>query len=241
MDASALYRAGRLDEAIAALGQRLRDDPTDRRSRTFLFELLCFSGQHDRAEKHLDLLAMGGQETELGAWLYRAALHADRTRLEMFRSGSIAPQAPAPAVSGVLNGTPFTSLEDADPRIGGRLEVFAAGSYQWLPFHLLSTVAIEPPAKLRDTLWISARLVPSEAYKGAEFGEVLLPVLTPGTQDHPEGTVRLGMETRWEIPALSTEGNEVPFGQKLLLVDGEEIPLLEVRTLEIHPAAPAGG
>jgi protein involved in temperature-dependent protein secretion len=32
------------------------------------------------------------------------------------------------------------------------------------------------------------------------------------------------------------EGNEYPSGQKILLVDGEEVPLLEVRTLEFdHP------
>jgi len=35
-------------------------------------------------------------------------------------------------------------------------------------------------------------------------------------------------------------GEEVPFGQKMLLVDGEEIPLLEVRSLTITATAEAG-
>jgi type VI secretion system protein ImpE len=238
MDATALYRAGRLDEAITALGQRLRDDPTDRRSRTFLFELLCFAGQHDRAEKHLDLLADGGTEAEMGAWLYRSALHADRTRLEMFRTASLPGGREARPVSGTQNGKPFEALEDADPRIGARLEVFAAGAYQWIPFQLLSSIEIEEPSKLRDLLWITARVLPADRYRGGELGEVILPVLTPLSQDHPEGTVRLGMETRWEEDA---EAGEIPMGQKLLLVDGEDIPLLEVRTLEITPPSGEDG
>lgn len=238
MDASTLYRAGRLDEAIAALGQRLRDDPTDQRSRTFLFELLCFAGQHDRAEKHLDLLASGGTEAEMGAWLYRSALHADRVRLEMFRTGSLPAGSEPRPVSGTLNGQPFESLEDADPRIGARLEVFAAGAYQWIPLEVLASIRIEGPQKLRDLLWISARVTPADAYRGGELGEVLLPVLTPLTSDHPEGTVRLGMETRWEEEA---GGREIPSGQKVLLVDGEDIPFLEVREILITPPSREDG
>ena len=39
----------------------------------------------------------------------------------------------------------------------------------------------------------------------------------------------------WET---GSAGEEVPFGQKMLLVDGEEVPLLDVRKLEIkQPAA----
>jgi type VI secretion system protein ImpE len=50
MTATDLYRAGRLNEAIQALGTALRSDPTDAQRRTFLFELLCFAGEYDRAE-----------------------------------------------------------------------------------------------------------------------------------------------------------------------------------------------
>jgi len=34
------------------------------------------------------------------------------------------------------------------------------------------------------------------------------------------------------------EGPQVPFGAKMLLVDGEDVPLLEVRTIEITAAEP---
>ena len=88
MSVSALFQAGRLSDTIQALGTGLRNDPTDVRQRTFLFELLCFAGEYDRAEKHLDLIAGGSREAELGAWLYRTALHAERIRQEMFRKVS---------------------------------------------------------------------------------------------------------------------------------------------------------
>jgi type VI secretion system protein ImpE len=50
MNSRELYQAGRLDEAVQALGSELRNDPTDTKRRTFLFELLCFTGEYDRAE-----------------------------------------------------------------------------------------------------------------------------------------------------------------------------------------------
>jgi type VI secretion system protein ImpE len=81
-----LYEAGRLDDAIDALSARLRESPLDSRSRTFLFELLCFAGDFERAEKHLDLLADLSPDAKVGAFVYRTALHASRERLEMFET-----------------------------------------------------------------------------------------------------------------------------------------------------------
>ena len=80
MDALALYRAGQLKPAIDALGVELKKQPLDTRRRTFLFELLCFAGEYDRAAKQLDVLSDASAEAAAGAMLYRSALHAERTR-----------------------------------------------------------------------------------------------------------------------------------------------------------------
>ena len=61
--AKELFQAGRVSDAIAALGAWLRDNPTDAKRRTFLFELLCFAGEYDRAQKHLDVLAGQGPDS----------------------------------------------------------------------------------------------------------------------------------------------------------------------------------
>ena len=53
----------------------------------------------------------------------------------------------------------------------------------------------------------------------------------------PDEAVRLGRMTVWE----KQEGYPypVPFGQKMWLVDEEEVPLLELRTLEFNTASVA--
>ena len=80
MRAQELYRAGKLDEAIEVLGAEVRDNPMDAQRRAFLFELLCFAGSYDRAEKQLSVLSQGGRDAEMGALIYHSALHAERLR-----------------------------------------------------------------------------------------------------------------------------------------------------------------
>jgi type VI secretion system protein ImpE len=234
LGSEALFREGKLDEAVEALGKELQRDPTDLRRRTFLFELLCFAGNYDRAAKHLDVIAGASRDAAMGALIYQSALHAERIRQEMFRTAEY-PRTTARAVSGTLNGQAFSSLTDADPRIGARLEVFAAGEYQWLPLEHVASVRMDAPKRLRDLLWAPAVLRTGPAFKGVELGEVMLPVLAPGSWEHDDDAVRLGRVTEW----VAADGAERPLGQKLLLVDGEELPILEVRELDIAPGTAA--
>lgn len=238
MTAKDLFQAGRLEEAVRALGAELRNDPTDPKRRTFLFELLCFSGEYDRAEKQLDILADASQAAGMGTLLYRAALHAERIRRQMFESATL-PLGAAHTAAGTIDGKAFESIEDADPRLGPRLEVYAAGAYLWLPFEHIASIEIQPPQHLRDLIWIPALIHTGPAFKGRELGEVLLPVLTPLAWKNSGDSVRLGRETVWEETG---DGQVVPAGQKMFLVDGEEYPILEVRKLEFPtPPAAAGG
>jgi type VI secretion system protein ImpE len=127
---------------------------------------------------------------------------------------------------------------DADPRIGARLEVFAAGRYLWLPFEHIATVRMTSPKRLRDLLWTPAVVRTGPGFPGLELGEVLLPVLAPLSWQHSEEAVRLGRVTEW---VELEDGTPVPLGQKLLLVDGEEFPILELRELDITPTARSAG
>jgi type VI secretion system protein ImpE len=127
-------------------------------------------------------------------------------------------------------------LTDGDPRIGSNLEVFAAGSYMWIPFTLLTSIEIDPPKRLRDLLWLPAKVRTSDRYEERELGEVLLPVLTPFAGQHADPAVRLGRSTVWEE---SADGESVPVGQKILLADDEEWPILELRNIQIAIAQTA--
>lgn len=235
MKARQLLEAGNLDEAIETLGAELRKDPTDVQRRVFLFELLSFAGEYERAEKQLDIAGQGGREASMGALLYRSALHAEKNRQEMFEAQQflVGGVEPTP-VSGTMNGKAFETLSDIDPRLGARLEVFAAGQYLWLPLEHVASVEIAPPKRLRDLIWIPAIVQTGPGFKGLELGQVLLPAISPLSWQYEETEVRLGRVTEW---VALDDGTEVPIGQKLLLVDGEELPFLELRTLEISPAS----
>jgi type VI secretion system protein ImpE len=224
-----LYREGKLREAIQALGDELRSDPLDVKRRTFLFELLLFAGEFDRAEKQLDLLAGSNPQAAAGTLLYRSALHAERTRQAMFKNHETPPLTDAETLGGVCNGEPFTEFYDPDPRIGANLEVFLAGSYTWIPMKYLRRLVIEAPANLRDLMWARARLETSEDFPQQEIGEVLLPALCPLSGSHADVPVQLGRETAWEP---DEKYGEIPFGAKMIVIDGVERPLLELRTIE---------
>lgn len=225
-----LYAAGRLDSAIETLGAELRNAPTDAHRRTFLFELLSFAGQYDRAEKQLDVLARGGTDAELAVLPYRAALQAERIREHMFATGDFPTGVVPTPVAGTLNGRPFLSIEDADPRVGARLEVMAGGRYMWIPFAYVESVRLEPPRMLRDVRWAPARVTTNATMREMELGEVLLPALSPRAWRLDDSELKLGRAADWEELA---DGSFAPTGQKLLRVDDELVPLLEVRDLVI--------
>jgi len=240
MNPQELYRAGHLTDAIKALSAELRENPSDTRRRTFLFELLCFAGEYERADKQLEVLTQAGPQSEMGVLLYRSALFAERQRQDLFERGEYPSQQSeedSPDRGGTVNGKSFSYFSDADPRTGAKLEIFAAGNYLLLPLEHVASIEIPPPKKLRDLIWTPAAVRTTPAFKGTELGEVLLPVLAPFSWKHPDEAVRLGRMTVWEKP----EGSEyqIPFGQKMWLVDDEEIPFLELRALEFNPASVA--
>ena len=235
MTATELYKAGRLTEAIQAISAEVRDHPTDVRRRTFLFELLCFAGDFGRAEKHLNVLAEAGPDAATGVLVYRAALHAEKMRNDLFSRKEYPVVVDAPPVSGTWNGQPFESIEDGDPRVGPRLEIYAAGQCMWLPLAHIATVKIQAPKRVRDLIWAPAIVLTGEAFKGTELGEVLMPALFPLSSRNPDDAVKLGRATVW----ADEEGEPVPYGQKTMLVDGEEMPILELRELEITQAESA--
>ncbi len=89
MVAKQMLDEGKLDEAIAQLGAELRKQPNDRECRTFLFELLCFSGDYDRAGRQLDAIGQidGDPMAMVGVQVYRNLLDAEKNRARLFAEG----------------------------------------------------------------------------------------------------------------------------------------------------------
>jgi type VI secretion system protein ImpE len=228
-NAAQLIEAGQVRQAIESLAGHLRNAPTDVAARTSLFETLVIAGELDRAEKHLNLLAGASEQAKIGAILYFSAIHAERERHAMYKNQTFPRTTVSSRVSGKLNGKPFSEIRDADNDLGARLEVFGAGQYMWIPFEYIASIRIEEPKRLRDILWTPAFIRTGAKFRGAELGEVLLPAIYPFSFTFPDESVWLGRQTLW----VEDEGSSYPLGQKILIADGEEVPLLSIRTLEI--------
>jgi len=84
MKADELLKAGRLNEALAALQQQVRDNPADAKLRVFLFQLLSVLGQWDRALTQLNVAAEVDAKNLLLAEIGRNALAAEAFRAEVF-------------------------------------------------------------------------------------------------------------------------------------------------------------
>lgn len=230
MTAIEIFQSGNLQEAIQALGEEVRNNPLDTKRRIFLFELLCFAGQFERAEKHLNILADASPSAAAGTLLYRSAIHAEKTRQQMFMECAYPAIRDHAETSCIQDQTCFSAFADADPRIGASLEVFVAGSYTWVALEQIASIEVPKPKRLRDLLWTPAFITAAAAYQSLELGEVLLPVLSPLSWKHHYDSVRLGRCTVWEEdPAWG----EIPFGQKMFRLDEQEIPILELGKIQL--------
>lgn len=146
---------------------------------------------------------------------------ADRIRKEAFDA--------APVTRGVLDGVEFDWIADADSRLGPVLEVLLNGAYYWVPFHRIEKVVIEPPADLRDLVWLPAQ------FRWTNGGEALglIPTRYVGSELAGDDAVRLSRKTDW-IP-LGDE-SYAGLGQRVIATSAAETSLLDVREIAMHPA-----
>lgn len=84
MDASEHFRAGNLRAAIDAQIQKVKGSPADQGARLFLFDLLLFTGDYDRARKHLDVLNYDNPQAAAAVQCYQLALDAEKMRDAVF-------------------------------------------------------------------------------------------------------------------------------------------------------------
>lgn len=263
-----LYTAGDLSGAIAEVTREVKASPTDARARTFLFELLCFAGEWDRAARQLDVLASGGLEAEVGVQAYRNAIEAERARARFFEEGA-RPHfllEPPEYVSTHLEGLErmragdaegaralIDRAEEARPALPGRLGGEAFDDFR--DDDDLVAPALE--AFLNDKYtWVPfsqiARLTvprPSRLRDllwatvrfettTGEGGEVLAPALYYGSSAHESQLVRLGRMTDWIDDGGPIQRSA---GLRMYLAGQRDYSLFEVDTIEFGASAAANG
>src|SRR5262245_10874245 len=88
MTANEFYKAGQLAKAVEAQIQDVKSHPADHAKRLFLFELLIFAGDLDRAKRQGDLVKYDNIELESAMQTYRKLLDAETARRRVFREGT---------------------------------------------------------------------------------------------------------------------------------------------------------
>jgi len=83
-----LLDADRLEEAIAAMNAEVRAKPTDIDRRVRLAELLCISGNLERADTILDAVSDLDPGTAIGVSLFRQLVRGEQARQAYYRQGA---------------------------------------------------------------------------------------------------------------------------------------------------------
>ena len=259
MTAKELFDAGDLPAAIAKVGDELKNDPGDLKRRTFLFEMLCFTGDLDRANKQLDVMGRGGAESEIAVQRYRGALQGEKLRRLCYSEG-LRPGLPKeipPYVEMHLNA--LTSLRenrhdearalleqaaelrpDVNCSINGEFfDDIRDADDVLAPFLEVFT--------LNNYSWVPWEIVSSVTIPPPKqlrdliwapaqveltigsLGEVLLPALYAQSYLHQDSQVKLGRATDWRS---DVEGLALASGQRLLATGDRDWPLLECRDIE---------
>jgi type VI secretion system protein ImpE len=260
--AKELFDQGQLRAAIDAVTQEVKASPSDLKPRTFLFELLCFAGDWDRAEKQIDVVSQQSLEAAVSVQVLRDNIKAERERKRLFAEGvhpHFLTEPPAyvdvlldaivrlragdtaaarqlldqaeearPALSGKWNDEPFADFRDYNDLTGPVLELIVKDKYVWIPLEQIRKIEIDPPRKLRDLVWIPARIQAADQ----TTGEVYIPALYAGSSDHENDQVKLGRMTDWKAVA---EDLYTGAGLRLFLTDDEDRSVLDTRKIELDP------
>jgi type VI secretion system protein ImpE len=137
-----------------------------------------------------------------------------------------------PDLGGEINGERFEWIADADMRMGPVLEIIINGRYFWMPFSAISSLKVDAPEDLRDSVWTAANMT---LQNGGEF-VALIPTRYVGTSETDDAAAKLSRATTWTDMGHETY---VGFGQRLLTTDKSDVALMDLRELKIDAVASA--
>ena len=260
-EAKAQLDAGNLSGAVETALNAVKAKPTDVTARTFLFELACFSGDWERAEKQLDVIGHQDNNAMIGSLIFRQNLKAERDRLRLF-SDSQKPEfimTPPDYVIGLLMANNrlregnlkearelLDTVEEERPAISCKINGEEASDFR--DYNDLTSCVFEVIVK--DTyVWL-----PMEQVEKIEFiapkslrdlfwlqakvetvngtnGEMFFPALYANSFKSDNDQVRLGRMTDWQ-----DAGGEIFIGEgmRMFWYDGKDKPILELNTIEIN-------
>jgi type VI secretion system protein ImpE len=259
--AGELFRAGRLKEAIEAQVQEVKTQPLDQGKRLFLFELLVFAGELDRARRQIDAVTYEDVHLELATGQYRKLFEVEQARHKLRETGPLPRFLSPPPEHARLRlealenirlkrfADATTLLEQADdkaPELKGTLND--------KPFTVLRDCddlfgsVIEMvvqgqyywvPLEEIGTCSIREPKNPRDLIwcparvqlKQGSGGDVFLPALYPGSHASNDDALRLGRATDW---SSGDDGPVRGIGARQFLVEEDAINLVDWRELKVN-------
>jgi type VI secretion system protein ImpE len=261
MNASELFKAGKLQAAVDAQLQEVKRNPADQAKRMFLFELLVFTGDLDRARRQIDAVTYGEAERDAVIIGYRKLLDAEQDRRKLFRDGK-KPQFLGPPPEHVqwrleaincLRGNQQKEAKELLDRANAAVAPLP-GSLNATPFDSLrdgddlfaSVLEVMAkgvyswvPFEAIDSMAMNPPRAPRDLIwfparlqlRDGQSGEVYLPALYYGTHDQTDEQLKLGRMTDWKE---ADGGPVLGVGLRTFVAEGQAIPLLDWRQLEFQ-------
>ncbi len=258
MTARECYVGDDLSGAMAAAAEEVRDRPEDPARRAFLFEMLCFAGEYERAGRQLEALCHLDPKTEPVVQVYQNILHAAHLRRLVFRGEGVPDffRDPPAHVRGHLDALELLrrgrSSEAVDRlRQAAAMRAPVTGTVDGVRFDDFRDCddVVAPVIEIivvRDYVWLPIEQIRELEIARPERPRDLIwaparielrdggqyrgyvPALYEGSHLHTDERLRLGRATDW---VEEPEGPTRGLGQRLLLAGEEAKPLLEIRTI----------
>jgi type VI secretion system protein ImpE len=259
MNASELFKAGQLQQAIDAQIQEVKKNAADPQKRIFLFELAAFAGDLDRAKRQIEAVNYPEIDRQTVVLGYHKLLNSETTRRAVFRDNQL-PHFLCPPTEHVqlriqaVKALKENKLAEAADLLNKANEQTPAlkGTLNGKPFTALRDCddlfggVLEVmaqgmyswiPLEQIQSLGMNAPKAPRDLLwfparlqlRDEQTGPVYLPALYPFSHEASDENIKLGRMTDWK----QTEGGPVlGVGLRTFLVDGEAHSLLEWRELQ---------
>ncbi len=247
---------GRLTDAVHVQEQAVADDPSPA-ARLFLFELLTLADRLDDARSQLDAITSDDPLWPASRQRFRHLLRAISRRNHLRRRPAFLSDPPThakrrwnaaraveagemnaslnwvdradaatPEVRGFVDGREFAGLRDGDERFASVFEVFVGGGYVWVPFEQVRAVVLPEATGVIEMVYRPGEIRLTD---GRTVG-VVLPLVYPLSAQTGDDFA-LGEAVDWGV---EDGGPVCAFGAKVYFIGEEELPLSQVRMLELR-------
>lgn len=268
MTAEECLRAGKLDDALAALQAEIRKDPNHVRNRIFLFQLSIVLGRWDRALTQLKVVSDLDAETIPMLRTYEAAMKAEMLRAQVF-AGERSPLfvgEPEEWLAFLLTALKLTAQGKLAEAETMRTKAFdaaptTAGTIDGERFEWIADADTRLGPVLEAVIngryqWIPMhRLSAVKMEAPADLRDVvwtpatltlasggetvaLIPTRYPRSEENPDDLVKLARKTDWSEPG---HGAMLGMGQRLFATNEREYPLMDIREIAFDTRAEANG